>query len=283
MVWMVNQQVGRGRSRTWGVALLCWLFIMLVTPKIPLSYRNHLYADMRNFVGVPNTLNVITNFPFLIVGVLGFVLCLGGGSFFNIRLPGVLWDWLLFYGGTASVAFGSAYYHLRPDDNRVLLDTLPMMIAYSSLFSTFILERLGERIGLSCLFSLVVLAVLSTSYARTFNDLRLCMIFQLIPCIAIPIMTFLFPPKYTHSRYWLWTVGVFILAKMEALADMKIYRANNYIISGHSLEHLCSAIAPVLVTVMLMHRSCRFPRKSYCFLLLGSGSHDRLGEIKECP
>ncbi|PPD81225.1 hypothetical protein GOBAR_DD21841 [Gossypium barbadense] len=82
---------------------------------------------------VPNTLNVITNFPFLIVGVLGFVLCLGGGSFFNIRLPGVLWDWLLFYGGTASVAFGSAYYHLRPDDNRVLLDTLPMVIAYSSL------------------------------------------------------------------------------------------------------------------------------------------------------
>ncbi|KHG02301.1 Cholinephosphotransferase 1 [Gossypium arboreum] len=220
MVWMVNQQVGRGRSRTWGVALLCWLFIMLVTPKIPLSYRNHLYADMRNFVGVPNTLNVITNFPFLIVGVLGFVLCLGGGSFFNIRLPGEMWGWLLFYGGTASVAFGSAYYHLRPDDNRVLLDTLP-----------------------------------------------------LIPCIAIPIMTFLFPPKYTHSRYWLWTVGVFILAKMEALADMKIYRANNYIISGHSLEHLCSAIAPVLVTVMLMHRSCRFP----------SGSHDRLGEIKECP
>ncbi|XVE97679.1 hypothetical protein REPUB_Repub03eG0039700 [Reevesia pubescens] len=47
---------------------------------------------------------------------------------------------------------------------------------------------------------------------------------------------------------------------MEALADMKIYRANNYIISGHSLEHLCSAIAPVLVTVMLMQRSSRIQR-----------------------
>ncbi|XP_016681325.1 uncharacterized protein [Gossypium hirsutum] len=131
------------------------------------AYKNEEFGTR-----VPNTLNVITNFPFLIVGVLGFVLCLGGGSFFNIRLPGVLWDWLLFYGGTASVAFGSAYYHLRPDDNRVLLDTLPMVIAYSSLFSTFILERLGERIGLSCLFSLVVLAVLSTSYARFDSFLR---------------------------------------------------------------------------------------------------------------
>ncbi|MFQ6642809.1 hypothetical protein Gotur_017182, partial [Gossypium turneri] len=138
MVWMVNQQVGRGRCRIWGVALLCLLFIMLVTPKIPLSYRNHLYADMRNFVGVPNTLNVITNFPFLIVGVLGFVLCLGGGSFFNIRLPGELWGWLLFYGGTASVAFGSAYYHIRPDDNRVLLDTLPVSLATLLLYIFFI-------------------------------------------------------------------------------------------------------------------------------------------------
>ncbi|KAK6273870.1 hypothetical protein POUND7_010953 [Theobroma cacao] len=269
MVWMVNQQVTRGRRcRICGIALLCWLFFMMVTPKIPLSYRHHLFADMRNFLGVPNTLNVITNFPFLIVGVLGFVLSLGGGSFFNISLKGEVWGWLLFYGGIASVAFGSAYYHLKPDDNRAMWDTLPMMIAYSSLFSSFILERLGERIGLSILFSLLVLAVLSTSYARTFNDLRLCMTFQLIPCIALPIMTFLFPPKYTHSGYWLWTSGVCILAKIEALADMKIYRANNYIISGHSLEHLCSAIAPVLFTVMLMHRSSRF---------------QRLGEIKECP
>ncbi|OMO66943.1 hypothetical protein CCACVL1_20907, partial [Corchorus capsularis] len=153
---------------------------------------------------VPNTLNVITNFPFLIVGILGFVLSLGGGSFFNISLRGEVWGWVLYYGGIASVAFGSAYYHLKPDDNRVMWDTLPMMIAYSSLCSSFVLERLGERIGLSCLFSLLVLAVLSTCYARTFNDLRLCMTFQLIPCIAIPIMTFLFPPKYTHSRYWLW-------------------------------------------------------------------------------
>jgi hypothetical protein len=37
------------------------------------------------FTGVPNTLNVITNFPFLVVGVLGLVLALEGG-FFTIRL-----------------------------------------------------------------------------------------------------------------------------------------------------------------------------------------------------
>lgn len=43
---------------------------------------------------------------------------------------------------------------------------LQMMIAYSSLFSSFIVERVGERIGLSCLFALLFIAFLSTAYDR---------------------------------------------------------------------------------------------------------------------
>lgn len=43
-------------------------------------------------------------------------------------LRGELWGWALFYAGTAGVAFGSAYYHLKPDDNRVMWDTFPVSI-----------------------------------------------------------------------------------------------------------------------------------------------------------
>lgn len=38
------------------------------------------------------------------------------------------WAWALFYAGVTGVAFGSAYYHLKPDNNRVLWDTLPVSI-----------------------------------------------------------------------------------------------------------------------------------------------------------
>ncbi|KAG6770527.1 hypothetical protein POTOM_026212 [Populus tomentosa] len=270
MVWMVNKQVqiGKGkRCHLWLGALLCWLCFMVVTPKITLSHKPLQFADMRNFLGVPNTLNVITNFPFLLVGVVGFVLSLQG-CFFNISLKGEVWGWALFYGGIVGLAFGSAYYHLKPDDSRVMWDTLPMMIAYSSLFSSFMAERVGQRAGLSCLFGLLFAVLFSTAYARTFNDLRLCMMFQLIPCVAIPAMTFLYPPKYTHSRYWLWAAGVCLLAKFEDALDKKIYNANRYLISGHSLEHLCSAAIPVLFAIMLIHRTIR------C---------QRLGDLKERP
>ncbi|XP_038698878.1 uncharacterized protein LOC119996357 isoform X2 [Tripterygium wilfordii] len=237
MVWMVNQEITKGnRRRSWGGAFLCWVCLMLVTPKIPLSPEYHLFADMRNFLGVPNTLNVITNFPFLIVGVLCFVLCLQG-SFFNISLRGEGCGWTIFFAGIAGMAFGSAYYHLKPDDNRVMLYLVWNIYKFCA-----------EWVAVDC---------------RTFNDLRLCMMFQLIPCIAIPTMNFLFPPKYTHSRFWIWAAGVSLFAKCEGCLDRRIYRANRYYISGHSLEHLCSALIPVLLAYMLMYRNLRFQRDTY--------------------
>ncbi|XP_010262110.1 PREDICTED: uncharacterized protein LOC104600710 isoform X2 [Nelumbo nucifera] len=258
MLWVDHHLPCGKRTRLWGGAFLCWVCLMLAMPKIPHSPKQHVFADMRNFLGVPNTLNVISNFPFLVVGVLGLVLCLQG-SFSAISLRGEVWGWAFFYAAIAGMAFGSAYYHLKPDDNRVLWDRLPM-IAFASLFSCCIIERVGETIGIICLFLLLLLALASIAYERMFDDLRLCMLFQLIPCVAIPSMSFVFPPKYTHSRYWLWTTGVYLLAEFEALADRKIYRTNHYIISGHSLEHLCLVMVPVLLSVMLMHRNIKVTR-----------------------
>lgn len=129
MVWMTTYHLHRVKqTRMWVAVVLCWLCLVFATPKIPHSPDHHLFADMRNFLGtlpsklaspplflcrscfsiwvlclflvffcfffagVPNTLNVITNYPFLVVGVLGFVLCLSG-NFFVIRF---LSPWLSF-------------------------------------------------------------------------------------------------------------------------------------------------------------------------------------------
>lgn len=43
---------------------------------------------------------------------------------------------------------------------------LQMMIAFSSVFSSFIVERVGDKIGLSCLFALLFVAFLSIAYER---------------------------------------------------------------------------------------------------------------------
>lgn len=54
--------------------------------------------------------------------------------------------------------------------------------------------------------------------------------------------------------------GFYLLARFEAIADKKIYSASRYIISGHSLEHLCLAMVPIILTVMLWFRSIKIAR-----------------------
>ena len=43
---------------------------------------------------------------------------------------------------------------------------LQIMIAYSSLFASFIMERVGEMIGLTCLFTLNLVALVGVACER---------------------------------------------------------------------------------------------------------------------
>ncbi|XP_062200043.1 uncharacterized protein LOC133902461 [Phragmites australis] len=182
--------------------------------------------------------------------------------------------WFLFFAGNVAAAFGSAYYHLKQDDDRLTWDRLPvskyyflsaifpsaMMISASSLLSILAIERVDERAGLYCLISLLSLLLVSSACERVLDDMRLWVIMSFVPCIAIPAMLFLFPPKYTHSRFWFLATGFYLLARFEGLADRKVYSVNRYFISGHSLEHLCFAVVTLILTVMLSFRNIKIAR-----------------------
>lgn len=58
----------------------------------------------------------------------------------------------------------------------------------------------------------------------------------------------------------LFGTGIYLLAKFEGVTDRKLYRVNKYIISGHSLEHLCLALIPTLLSIMLIYRELKYQR-----------------------
>lgn len=137
------------------------------------------------------------------------------------------------------------------------------MISASSLLSILVIERVDEGAGLSCLISLLSLLLVSSACERVLDDMRLWVVLNFIPCVAIPAMLFLFPPKYTHSRFWFLATGFYLLARFEGLADRKVYSVNRYFISGHSLEHLCFAMVTLILTVMLSFRNIKIARDSW--------------------
>ncbi|KAL5227274.1 hypothetical protein ABZP36_015539 [Zizania latifolia] len=246
----------------WAVAVAIFVVLMLVTPAIPQNEDYHNFADQRRlFLGIPNTLNVISNIPFFFVGVVGLILC-HYKNYFRLNSQGELWSWTLFFVGVTAVAFGSSYYHLNPNDATLVWDRLPMTIAFTSIMAIFIIERVDDRTGTKSLAPLVVAGALSILYWRFYDDLRLYAVIQFVPCIAIPVMAIVIPPMYTHSSYWLWAAGFYLLAKVEEAADKPIYKWTHQIVSGHTLKHLFAAMVPVFLALMLAKRTIEPERAS---------------------
>ncbi|OIV96231.1 hypothetical protein TanjilG_14908 [Lupinus angustifolius] len=227
--------------------------------KFLIHFPTHLSDEQRQEAFcIPNALNVISNFPFLVIGLIGLILC-HHGNYFQLSLQGELWGWTCFYVGVAAVGVGSSYYHLQPDDARLVWDRLPMTIAFTSIVAIFIIERIDERKGMISIIPLVLVGIISIVF---FDDLRPYALVQFVPCIAIPLMAILLPPMYTHSTYWLWAAGFYLLAKVLEATDKDIYEWTHDIVSGHTLKHLFAAMVPVFLTLMLAKRSVEAERQS---------------------
>jgi hypothetical protein len=208
-------------------------------------------------LGIPHTLNVLSNLPFLFIGALGMTIIVQRGAAFLD--PNEIWPYALFFIGVALTALGSAYYHLDPTNTRLVWDRLPIAMAFMALFSAVIGERLGVRIGLAMCGPLMLLGLGSVLYwnwteSRGEGDLRPYYFVQGYPILAIPLMLALFPPRYTRGTDLLIAVAWYAAAKVCELYDERIYNLLAQNLSGHTIKHLLSAAGAYWVCRMLEKR-----------------------------
>lgn len=209
----------------------------------------HNLADKRAFFGVPNFLDVMSNIPFLLVGLAGMKFCIGTG------LMSLRSAWFTFFTGVAIVSAGSAYYHLNPNDGTLVWDRLPMTIGFMGLFVALLAEYVSARLGRFLLVPALLLGFSSVFYWQWFDDLRFYYWIQLIPLLVVPALMLLFRPKY--SRQWLLLVALafYVLAKISEIYDREVFVFDQNLLSGHSLKHLLAASGCFSVLVMLETRS----------------------------
>lgn len=203
---------------------------LLLLPPLAQDQAYHQFADQRAFLGLPYFWNVISNFPFVVIGAMGL-------QRFH-RTPATLALFL----GIFLTGFGSSYYHLDPKDRTLFWDRLPMTIAFMAILAITIEERVDATIGAIMLWPLLATGLSSLVLWRWTGDLRLYVWVQFFPCIALPLLFVLFPPKYTGTWHWFVAAALYALAKLFEYFDHSIYSAG-YIISGHMLKHLAAAAA----------------------------------------
>lgn len=245
-------------------ARLAWLAALAVSvaaavfafvPPIAQPQWYHDFADRRAFLGLPNFLDVASNLAFVAVGAAG--LCrLPKQAFIDSREAR---PYRLFFFATVLIGFGSGYYHLAPGNDRLLWDRAAMMMAFMAWFAAIVSERVSPRAGLRLLPLLLVAGLGSVAYwgwseARGIGDLRPYGLMQLYPMLLIPLLLWLYPPRYSGGRIILAVIGLYVLALMFDLADRPVFALTGGAVSGHTIKHAIAALAVAGVALHLQRR-----------------------------
>lgn len=195
----------------------------------------HLFGDTRTILGIPNFMDVLSNLPFVLIGIMGFL------------RPGDIREnrhlYLSLYAGIGLMGFGSAYYHWHPTTETLFWDRLPMTVTFMSLFAVIISEFISATAARRFFLPLLLIGFLSVLIWRfgAAHDLRLYAWVQFFPFVAFPVILLFFHSRYTQSGAYWWLFLTYVIAKVFEHFDRALYDILGFI-SGHSLKHLMAAL-----------------------------------------
>jgi hypothetical protein len=237
-----------------GIAALLLLPLFLTGP-IPQDPEYHNFADQRLIYGIPNFWNVISNIPYVIIGLIGIVFmqikAIKGG------LPELKLNYVLFFIGVLLVGFGSSWYHWSPSNASLIWDRLPMTIAFMAFFSAILGEYYPVRVGKLLLWPLIFTGIVSVIYWHNTElagqgDLRLYAAVQFLPVILIPIIMLTHEPRFKSNQLIWWFMIAYLISKIMEHYDAEILDLVS--ISGHTLKHFVSAAGAFLFYLALNKR-----------------------------
>jgi hypothetical protein len=218
------------------------------------SYHN--FADQRRIVGVANFLNVLSNLPFVIIGIMGIRLVASHKATGGLAELQAIY--VTFFVGVFLTGFGSAYYHYQPGNQTLLWDRLPMTIAFMALFSAVVGEYISTRLAWKLFIPLLILGIASVVYWHVtelngHGDLRAYALVQFLPVLLIPLILWLFDSELNGDKYIWGIIGAYAVSKLMELFDAGLYGIFG-LLSGHSLKHLLAAFGALIFYWALRER-----------------------------
>lgn len=223
----------------------------------------HNFADQRTILEVPHFFDVLSNAGFALVAMWGWWQLAP-----RRNEPAIKDGWAgygLFLAGLFLTAFGSSFYHLAPDNARLVWDRLPIALACAGLLAGVCgdVSRRNSAVLAGWLSSAAIFSV--TWWYRTelagAGDLRPYLLLQALPIVLIPLWQWI----YQAPRAERWAFGgaliLYVIAKLAELNDHAIADMLGPI-SGHTLKHLLASGAAALIVACLVRRVRASPHQS---------------------
>jgi hypothetical protein len=217
----------------------------------------HNFADRRSIFSISNFFNVLSNLPFIIVGIMGIRLVSSGKA--SCGLEQLRMIYLTFFIGVFLIGCGSGYYHFNPNNQTLVWDRLPMTIAFMALFSAIIGEYISTELTWKLFAPLLIVGAASVIYWHLTElngrgDLRPYILVQFLPILLIPLILWLFESTLNNQKYIWGVIGAYAASKLAEHFDSQLYNMLGF--SGHSLKHLTAAFGTLIFYWALRRDRC---------------------------
>jgi hypothetical protein len=241
---------------TFAITLVAALMLLHGPILQPVHY--HEFADHSLWANIPHAADVLSNLGFAVVALWGARRVWPQRNQPAVRAGGV--GYSVFLIALLLTSMGSSYYHLVPDDWRLVWDRLPIALACAGLLAGVRAQLVPnanvrfETLGLAT-FAAASVAWWYAGQLRGAGDLRPYLLLQIAPLVLIPLWQTVHGASRADRLWFSFAFALYVLAKIAEVHDHEMHAMLGWI-SGHTLKHvLASAAAWVLVARLIRSTS----------------------------
>ena len=242
------------RRRECVLALVFFLMLAaaLLGPSLAQPVHYHDFADQRSWGWLPHAMDVVSNLPFALWGMVGIWALLRAVREQAVSAAAAAMAGL-FFGGLWVTAAVSAAYHLQPGDAGLAWDRGGMVLAFAGLLGLAAMRAVSTRAGMALATAVLVLGPLSVhAWSLTGNVLPWAVL-QFGGMALILGFACLRPAQARELPVrWALLIAIYALAKLLELGDHAVYEWTGQLVSGHSLKHMVAACAAWPVVMALL-------------------------------
>lgn len=219
-------------------------------PHVAAGAGAHAFADARTLWGIPHAIDVLSNLPFALAGLLGLT-ALARAAHRRAVQGGTLACAALFFGGLLLTTGGSALYHWQPTDATLLADRAGMLVAFAGMLGLAVNSRLGARAASVMVATVLAGGALALHTWAASGQLLPWAVLQgggMLVLLGLALRQ----PEPGRLAVSLWAVvGWYAVAKLLELGDHAVFGWTDGWVAGHSLKHVLAALAawPVIAAL----------------------------------
>ena len=216
----------------------------------------HDFADQNVVLGIPHFADVISNLGFALAAAWGWAKLAPASRHPEIRAGWA--GYRLFLIGLFLTALGSSWYHLAPDNARLVWDRLPIALACGGLLAGVwgdVHHKQSSRLAAwLALFAVVSVGWWYLTDLSGNGDLRAYLLLQGLPILLIPLWQWIYDMPNADRLAFGAALALYVVAKLAELNDHEIAAALGAV-TGHTLKHLLASGAAALIVARLGRRA----------------------------